>query len=108
MKLERSGLRPKKSVTLRRPHFHVVNPSATTHTIINKNGEVSLSSSEMLEGNDIRKLNIASKYQAETFETCVPKQRDVEVLSTSDEMLEGNDIRSLKTATKCHNEAAET
>ena len=99
---------PKKSVTLRRPHFHVVNPSATTHTVNKKSGEVSLSSNEMLEGNDIRKLKIASKYQAETFETCVPKQRDVEVLSTSDEMLEGNDIRSLKTATKCHNEAAET
>ena len=66
-----------------------------------------MSSNEMLEGNDIRKLKIASKYQAETFETCVPKQTDVEVLSTSDEMLEGNDIRSLKTATKCHNEAAE-
>ena len=67
-----------------------------------------MSSNEMLEGNDIRKFNIASKYQAETFETCVPTQRDVKVLSTSDEMLKGNDIRSLETATKCHNEAAET
>jgi hypothetical protein len=80
VKLEKSVLRPKKSVTLRRPHFHVVNPSATTHTVNKKSGEVSLSSNEMLEGNDIRKLKIATKYQTETSETCVPKHKDVEVL----------------------------
>jgi len=63
-----------------RPHFMLSMTSSTSHILNQKALKLSSTSDEMLEGSDIRKVKIASKYQTETSETCVPKHKDVEVL----------------------------
>ena len=71
LKLAKSVLQHERSetVTLRRPHLHVVNASPTIHTVSQEAVKVSSSSDEILEGNDMRRLKIATKYQTETSET---------------------------------------